>query len=93
MTKCELSIANCKYFEHSSEHWRSKGQQVGAAVSGRRSWRRINTLFQPFKKAFLGRNLHQNITKNAYFLNKALKMAAGPLLTHVSRGFVLSKSA
>jgi len=48
------------------------GGQVGAPPK-RRSWERINTLFQPFKHVFLSRNLDQNVPKNVYFLEKSCK--------------------
>jgi len=34
------------------------------------------TLFMPLKNAFLSRNLDQRMPKNAYFLEKAIKIAA-----------------
>jgi len=50
------------------------GGEVGARAPGR-----INTLFQPFKNVFLSRNLDQNVPKNAYFLAKAVKIAAASM--------------
>jgi len=47
--------------------------QAGARAPGRRPWGRINTLFQPFKNAFLSTNFDQNISKNANFLEKNCK--------------------
>jgi len=47
--------------------YHSKGGQVAHALG------RINTLFQPYKNIFL-RNLDQNVPKNVYFLEKAVKI-------------------
>jgi len=52
------------------------GGQVEARAPGRRPWRRIGTLFTVILNVFLSRNLDQSMLKNAYFLEKTVKIAS-----------------
>jgi len=51
------------------------GEQVGAPrAQGRKTWGRINTLFQPFKNVYLKQKFRTKYAyKNAYFFKEALK--------------------
>jgi len=43
---------------------------VGERAPGRRSWRRISTLFVVIQNVILSRNFDQSMFKNAYFFGK-----------------------